>query len=234
MRLDSSVHSPCSSSDQPDSWSPTVPRPSQLLASLPNLGARSTHRTLPSPAWTHLQGLLAFPLSWKALPPRVQRRSSAEEKPSTSPFSGFPRVLLLTWRAWWLVLAATPLNLHSPNPSKGSVSGRVSTALAALDPWGGGRSWGTLHWSLAAEALGATARTVDLTASTERQGACSKQGEEKGRTSVRSGRGAEIGQVLSPLQPLPPVPPCPRQVSPPYLHVNPSAFFFLCSSPTSL
>lgn len=138
MRLDSSVQSPCSSSDQPDSWSPTVPRPSQLLASLPNLGARSTHRTLPSPAWTHLQGLLAFSLSWKALPPRVQRRSSAEEKPSTSPFSGFPRVLLLTWRAWWLVLAATPLNLHSPNPSKGSVSGRVSTALAALDPWGGG------------------------------------------------------------------------------------------------
>jgi hypothetical protein len=79
--------------------------------------------------------------------------------------------------------------------------------LAALDSWG--CRGGNPSLVLAAEALGATARTVDLTASTERQGACSEQGEEKGRTSVRSGRGAEIGQAFSPLQPLPPAPPCP-------------------------
>lgn len=134
----------------PDSWGPTVPRPSQLPASLPNLGACNTHHTL-TPAWTHLQCLLAFfsvlsRESWKARPPHVQLWSGSEEKSSTSPFSGFPRALLLTWRAWWLVLDATPLNLHSPNPNKRSVSGRVSTPW---QPWTlGGAEGGTLHWSL--------------------------------------------------------------------------------------
>lgn len=84
--------------------------------------------------------------SWKARPPHVQLWIGSEEKSSTSPFSGFPRALLLTWRAWWLALAATPLNLHSPNPNKRSVSGRVSTPW---QPWTlGGAEGGTLHWSL--------------------------------------------------------------------------------------
>lgn len=38
--------------------------------------------------------------------------------------------------------------------------------------------------------------TIDLGSDREEEGACSEQGEEKGRTSMRSGRGAEIGQAL--------------------------------------
>lgn len=41
--------------------------------------------------------------------------------------------------------------------------------------------------------------TVDLGSDSKKEGACSEQGEEKGRTSMRLGRGAEIGQVLPPL-----------------------------------
>lgn len=54
--------------------------------------------------------------SWKTLPPHVQLWSGSEEK-STSPSLVSPELCLpLTWRAWWLALAATPLNLHSPKP----------------------------------------------------------------------------------------------------------------------
>lgn len=111
--------------------------------------------------------------------------------------SGLPRALLLTWGAWWLVVAAIPLNLLSPDSNKGSVSDRVSSPQ---QPWTLGGDPSLVPCSRA------STRTVDLTAVTEKQRARCEQGEEKGRASMRSGRGAEIGQVFLSLRPLPPAP----------------------------
>lgn len=145
-------------------------KPSQLPASPPNLGACTTHHTLPFPGHTsrvYLYFLCPEQRVLEGTPATCSTVERLRREILHSSLLRFPQSSA-TYLEGLVVCAgcytSEPAQSH---PNKGSVSSGVSTPW---QPWTlGGTEGGTLHWSLAAEALGATARTVDLTASTARQ-----------------------------------------------------------------